>query len=202
MGLGIEVGMLADLLESDEEGADWLRESLSNLNALLMKHGLSCHLEPEILPPFDNRSVISSFPYSFLHQLRRAYVQWRKYPDIPITACDSDEDAASDPAIDEESLQMDSHLLCHSDCEGFYVPVPFREVLVDDEDPGRISGGMLGSSYQLAHELVEMASAIGIRLVNGELTDIEAEKIRESIETESPLWIERGVWLCCSKQPA
>jgi len=40
MGLAVEVGMLADLLEIDAEGADWLRESFDSVNAVLAEHKL------------------------------------------------------------------------------------------------------------------------------------------------------------------
>jgi hypothetical protein len=36
---------------------------------------------------------------------------------------------------------------------------------------------------------------LGIRLHPGELTETEVEKIRSDVESESSLWIERGVWL-------
>jgi hypothetical protein len=90
---------------------------------------------------------------------------------------------------------MDSHLLCHSDCEGFYFPVPFENVVIDDKDKGRIEGGLLGSSFQLLEELKAMAPALGIRLENGHLPDSEVDAIRADVESEADLWIERGVWL-------
>jgi hypothetical protein len=88
---------------------------------------------------------------------------------------------------------MKSHLLCHSDCEGFYVPIPFQEVLLDDQD--RIPGGMLGSSFMLQNELIAVAPALGIRLEKGQLSNHEAERINGEVETEAPLWIENAVWL-------
>ncbi|HEY5758634.1 MAG TPA: hypothetical protein VIU34_22565 [Steroidobacter sp.] len=30
-----------------------------------------------------------------------------------------------------------SHLLCHSDAEGFYVPIDFEDIIVDNEDESR-----------------------------------------------------------------
>jgi hypothetical protein len=123
MGLAVEVGMLADLKEHDEEGAQWLRDALADINAVFGEHKLPLHIEPEQLPPMNDRSIIGSFPYSFLHYLRRAYARWKQDPGSPIVPCSPDEDPASDPAIDQESCMFDSHLLCHSDCEGFYVPI-------------------------------------------------------------------------------
>jgi hypothetical protein len=86
-----------------------------------------------------------------------------------------------------------NHLLCHSDCEGFYLPIEFEEVLIDDH--GQIPGGMLGSSFMLQKELVAVAPALGIRLENENLDDAEAERINGGVEAEGPLWIEKAVWL-------
>lgn len=195
MGLAVEVGALADLTLHDEEGAQWVRESLAKVNAVLAENNLPTHDEPEKLPPLDHRTIIDSFPYSFLHHLRRAYARWRQNPDTPIMPCGPDEDPAADPAIDEESCMFDSHLLCHSDCEGFYLPIPFTEVLVDDKDQDRIQGGLLGSSYQLAEELRSMAPCLGIELQDGKLSDSTVDQIRADVDAESGLWIERAVWL-------
>ena len=195
MGLAVEVGMLADQLENDEEGAEWIRESLAKVNAVLAENNLPTHNEPEQVPPFDDRSIIGSFPYSFLHYLRRAYAHWKQNPSALIKPCSDGEDPSDDPAIDEESCMFDSHLLCHSDCEGFYLPVQFSDVLIDEKDQGRIEGGLLGSSYKLAEELTAMAPSLGIHLADGQLTDDAADAIRSNVESETELWIERGVWL-------
>jgi hypothetical protein len=195
MGLCVQVGMLADLLENDEDGAEWIRESLANVNAVLAENNLPKHDEPEQIPSLDDRSIISSFPYSFLHYLRRAYAHWKLNPTALITPCADGEDPTDDPAIEEVSCMFDSHLLCHSDCEGFYLPVEFSDVLIDETDQERIEGGLLGSSYKLAEELTEMAPSLGIQLVDGQLTDEAADSIRSNVESETELWIERGVWL-------
>jgi hypothetical protein len=142
----------------------------------------------------DDRSIIGSFPYSFLHHLRRTYARWKQNPDTPATPCPDDQDPASDPAIEQELYMFDSHLLSHSDCEGFYFPLDFSEIIVDPEEQGRIHGGFLGSSYRLHEELVAMAPALGINNA-AELSDEEADSIRSCTETESELWIEKATWL-------
>jgi hypothetical protein len=80
--------------------------------------------------------------------------------------------------IEDAGSMLSSHLLCHSDAEGFYVPVSFSEPLFDVDDIG-IPGGMLGSSYALLDELREVAPAIDIDLKDGELTDGEADRLYE-----------------------
>lgn len=88
---------------------------------------------------------------------------------------------------------MRSHLICHSDTEGFYVPIPFQELVLSDnpEVPG---GGIIGSSDTLFRELVSMAPALGIALAGNELADHEAKRLSSEIENENALWIEKTVW--------
>jgi hypothetical protein len=193
MGLAVEVGMLADLLENDPEGADWLRESFDSVNAVLADNKLPPHGEPESLDPLDNRASLLSYPYSFLHHLRRVAAHAAEKPGWIAKPFPEASDPAADPLVDKHSGYMESHLLCHSDCEGFYLPIQFNEVIFDDQD--RIPGGMLGSSYMLQKELIAVAPALGIRLENGQLRDQEADRINREVEAESPLWIEKAVWL-------
>jgi hypothetical protein len=195
MGLAVSVGLLADLNKNDEEGAQWLRESLVRANEVLSEQDLSTHSEPETIGPLDDRSALGSFPYSFLHYLRRAYARWKLNPNAPAIPCPEGEDPTSDPAIDEVSSMMESHLLCHSDCEGFYFPIPFKDIVVDQGNQNRIVGGLLGSSYRLREELIQMAPCLGIELIEEGLSDRQADAITADVEAQSPLWIERGVWL-------
>ncbi|MBI1374629.1 MAG: hypothetical protein GC159_18075 [Phycisphaera sp.] len=191
MGLAIEVGMLADLVVADEEGAEWLQEDLKNLNEVLAANGLPAHHEPMQLPRLSCRSAVLSFPYSFLHYLRRVYAHVAADPDWVATPLKQGDDPTADPAIDAESAMMSSHLLCHSDCEGFYVPVDFNEVLFDDRLPGQ----MLGSSFRLRDELIQIAPKLGIDLTGGQLTDPEADRINRIAEADGPFCIELMVWL-------
>jgi hypothetical protein len=84
---------------------------------------------------------------------------------------------------------LDSHLLCHSDCEGFYVPVEIGDPIFDDD----LLGGMLGSSQALLRELVEVAPHIGVTLEGGRPTPACEAELRD-IEDSGPFWRERLVW--------
>ncbi len=86
---------------------------------------------------------------------------------------------------------MDSHLICHSDCEGYYVPVDFPDPLYDDTDA--LVGGIVGSSQAAMRELVQVAPLLNIRLRNGALSNAQAKEIAD--EDGGPLYIERQVWL-------
>ena len=193
MGLAVEVGMLADLLENDPEGAEWLREQFDLVNSVLAENNLPPHDEPEVLGSLDNRVPILGYPYSFLHYLRRIAAHVSEHPGWQAEAFPDSDDPAADPVVDKHSALMRSHLLCHSDCEGFYLPMQFQEIIFDDKN--RIPGAMLGSSFMLMQELTAIAPSLGINLANGELGDEEVVRINHEVESESPLWIEKLVWL-------
>jgi hypothetical protein len=194
MGLAVGVGDLADLLAHDEDGAAWVRKSLKKVNALLAKNKLPAHDEPDTLPPLRSRAAIQGYPYSFLHHLRRfaahakAKPKWKPKP-FPESA-----DPADDPVIADEQAMLDSHLLCHSDCEGFYVPVDFPDPLFSTSKI-KVPGAMLGSSQGLMRELIAVAPYLGITLKNGVLSDAEAKRINKAVKQEVPFWIEQCVWL-------
>jgi hypothetical protein len=189
MGLALSTGYLAEL---DAEGAGWFRSSVAIVNQVLADEKLPPHVEPDHAGPERARSHCSSFPYSFLHYLRRAFARLREGQ--PITPVAKGEDPSEDPAIEDAASTFDAHLLCHSDCEGFYVPVDFAEVIFDIQKRG-LAGGMLGSSVRLLNELVEVAPALGIELQNGQLSDDEARKLSMEDDESAPFWHERLVWL-------
>jgi hypothetical protein len=186
MGLAIGVGILADLIIHDEEGAEWTRKSIASLNEVLVSQGLLEHCEPEKLPPMTRRSV-TSYPYSFLHYLRRAFAcVERQEPVRTGNMTDTDFNLVQDVAID----LMDSHLLSHSDAEGFYLPQAFRDLLCDD----RLPGGFAGSLPQLLKELERVAPAIGIQLENGILPPVEEDKLARIDDDADPFYREKIVW--------
>ena len=164
MGLAINTHYLADLMTNDAEGAEWMQEQLALVNEFLKSEGLSPHEEPETIGTAQKRRHVSSFPTSFLHHLRRAFARVRERQ--PVTPVNPDEDPAEDSCIEAAASTFDAHLLCHSDCEGYYVPVEFEEVIFDLEKRG-LPGEMLGSSQRLFAEMIEVAPAIGIELRGG-----------------------------------
>jgi len=195
MGLGITVGQLAwSIANGLSEEIELARQDIAKINRVLAAHGLPLHVEPETLPAIKDRSdVWAGFPYSWLHYLRRAVAFARQAPKKfrPVA---KGEDPAADPLVDRElSVRMDSHLICHSDGDGFYVPIDFPEPLYDDRKKGSI--GMLGSSQRAMSELLQVAPLLKISLTKGKLSDQKAKRIATENEKSQPLWIERRAWL-------
>ena len=75
MGLAISVGML------DEDEA--YREMFDELAASLAQAGIAGYREPERVPD-TMRAHCDSFPYSFLHYLRRCYALLREGKPITV----------------------------------------------------------------------------------------------------------------------
>ncbi len=165
MGLALEVGILADLKVADEEGYEYFREQFTLLNALLTENQLPAHSEPEGIPIFS----CDMYGYSGLHYLRRIAAHMLVNHSIPAPCIDRPND---DPVMlecyDEIATMQDArsadwkrfdHLLCHSDAEGFYVPVEFDEVLFDFNETG-LAGAQVGSSSKLLAECTILANAL------------------------------------------
>lgn len=196
MGLAVATHVYAEALDDDHpEDLDDLREQLRAINELLAGEGLPAHEEATTPGSATARDGIGSVPYSFVHYLRRAYARACEYPDRSLEPVAEGEDPADDPAVDRPAYLFESHLICHSDCDGYYVPVAFDEVLFPADELG-LPGGMVGSSVGLLRELVYVAPFLGITLTDGELTDSEIERIhRENGDDEHPLYRERETWL-------
>lgn len=191
MGLGITVGILVDLLENDLETVEDLRDEFNAINVQLRKAGLPEHHEPEALPPLDARTDIGSFPYSSLHALRRVYAYNLAYPGKPVPPLPEGSRVSQDPLIEHMSSPI-HHLLWHSDCEGYYIPIDFPRVIEHESLPG----AGVGSSQRLLAELVSLAPVLGIVLDAGILSDAEAERIINISEAEEhPFATEFMVWI-------
>jgi len=195
MGLAIGVGALAYLLENDQEGAKWLEEGFAAANLLLEGERLPMHSEPRTFKTPALRTSIGSFPCSFIHYLRRAYAHRSANPSWMAHPVGHNVDPAADPLVDDELAMLCSHLICHSDAEGFYFPINFSDVLFAEPEDSSLPGGMLGSSYRLLEELEVVAPALGIRLSDGRLSDNEAARINELACSGEGIYRELCSWL-------
>lgn len=191
MGLAITVGML-ESVAGDDEGVAYFRRGFEHLRLALEAAGAKGYCEPERVR-VRMRPHVSSFPYSYIHYLRRVYA--RMVAELPITPVDQhglDDDRT---IIDDEAAMLDSHLLCHSDCEGYYVPLAFGDPLFLDDEAGVSGGGMVGSSQGLLDELRRIAPCLGITLAtDGSLSEHEAARLYE-IEDDQDFHRELTVWL-------
>jgi hypothetical protein len=195
VGLAVEVGALGYLVKHDEEGAGWLRDDLMKVNAVLANNGLPPHVEPETLLVARSRADLMGYPYSFIHYLRRVQAYCLADPGWSFIPAPADWDRHPDAILDAELALMRSHLICHSDAEGHYLPIDFPQPLFD---PGRaegISGGLLGSSQGLMRELVVLAPVLGVTVAAGQLSDGEARRVNGVIGQDGPWERELIAWL-------
>jgi hypothetical protein len=180
MGLGLEVGILADLKEADGEGFAYYKEQFGILSQVLSGAGLGTHVEPEELNEVFSCGM---YGYGGIHYLRRVGAHLALGMPIPLPG---DKEAAKDPVLQRdywdgfiagERLKY-QHLIIHSDAEGFYVPIDFEGALVVPDIP--LLGGMLGSTQQLRAECKELAGVLGVPAGMGP----EADEIMNAIETQ------------------
>jgi hypothetical protein len=197
MGLSIGVGLIPYLRREDPEGLVWLRAELVEVNRVLRCNGLPPHEEPEDLPLLRSRSTGVGQPYGMLHYLRRAVAHALRGQQQLTPLAPGEDDPTTDDNYDAVLFSFSSHVICHSDCEGFYVPIDFPEPLYDDlpdSDPHCIAGGILGSSQGAMRELVAVAPLIGIELENGDLSERQIEQLNREEPDEHPFSTERYVW--------
>ncbi|MEV0248061.1 hypothetical protein AB0H76_15820 [Nocardia sp. NPDC050712] len=195
MGLAISVHSYAyALTHSDLESVEYLRKELDTINRVLAENGLPLHEESGTEGPVSMRAHAGSFPYSFVHYLRRAYAHAYINPGQPLTPVAEGKQPTGDPLIEEVMYMFECHLICHSDAEGFYVPIDFGEVLVPQDPSIKLAGGLLGSSVALLRELRYVAPYLGIELENGDLADAAATALN-SYDEDHPFQREREVWL-------
>ena len=187
--------MLAAALQHDDaEQVEWLHAEFATINELLADASYDAHVEPHEVPTLIRRDSLHGMPYSWLHFLRRVYAHTLCSDDFRAEPLAEDEDPTDDPVLEEEGSSFESHLLTHSDAEGYYVPVDFYEVLFDAS--GKLPGSMLGSSQCLQQELIDMAPALGIQLsAEGELDDAEAARLA-AVDDSEGLYRELLTWLC------
>ena len=185
MGLDIAVGWLAQAArEEDPETFAELCETYVSLNEILLENRLAAHSEPLDIAEADVFEA-QMWGDGGLHSVRRLGAYWALKGRLPTTE-ELQVEASEDPVLNELYAVHDAHgyqpkpkrraldfvtanlpkpryqhLLCHSDCEGFYVPQSFDLILFDEVVPPRTSiGGMVGSSVRLLEECRELASVI------------------------------------------
>jgi hypothetical protein len=191
MGLDLEVGYLADMLENDADGAAHFRDDLARLNQFLVAQGLPAHIEPESCPVFSS----DMYGYSGLHYLRRIAAHLDLRGTLPPPG---DEHASEDTVLLEYYRKAErpsgvldrllrrsarpgkfDHLILHGDAEGYYLPFDIPTVLFP---PNRlkIAGGMVGSAVRLRDECRQLAEVLELPLD----LDPETEEVWDAVESQ------------------
>jgi hypothetical protein len=180
MGLGLSVGYMADMKENDEEGYEDFITQMAKVNQALSAVGLPLHEEPESVKPEDAISL-EMYGYSGLHYLRRIAAHLTYTEKLPPPGTEESTEAKFLKQYYKESVQGGrprglmslfkrsasaknfnfNHLIQHSDCEGYYLPIDFANVIFPDSKL-KIPGEMIGSSYQLLKECKHLAKALDI----------------------------------------
>ncbi|MFG2680765.1 hypothetical protein [Streptomyces sp. NPDC048392] len=189
------MGLLNDQARTDAEGLDYHRRAFAHLGQALMAEGISWH-EPEITDAPHARTFSGGFPYGYLTQLRRILMLTNLgEPVTPARAVSRRQYDRDCEKIQDETSMLASHLLCHSDSAGYYVPVDFEDPLFLP-DEARVDGaGMVGSSRRLLAELSGMASSIGISPDDeGAPSDTGESGLAEGLATDGPFETERFAW--------
>nr|CEL19162.1 SCH10.02, hypothetical protein, len: 221 aa; unknown function, probable CDS suggested by positional base preference, GC frame analysis and amino acid composition [Kibdelosporangium sp. MJ126-NF4]CTQ95037.1 SCH10.02, hypothetical protein, len: 221 aa; unknown function, probable CDS suggested by positional base preference, GC frame analysis and amino acid composition [Kibdelosporangium sp. MJ126-NF4] len=159
-------------------------EEFDDLSAGLKELGIEWSAPP-VREHLTGRATHTSFGYSTVHFLRRAYALTKAgRPVTPVfTIPDMEQDSH---VVADEAEMFESHLLCHSDADGYYVPVDFETPEVVDEQ-------FVGSSQRLLAELRFCAEPLGIRLAeDGTLSDAEADRINA---LDTPYQSEWQAWI-------
>lgn len=175
MGLALSVGLLADLKQNDSEGFETFAACFADVNRLLAANNLFPHTEPVDVEPWG----AEMYGYSGLHHLRRLAAYIDSGVELPSPGND---DSSKDKRLEAYFANVDGkrsgilsgllgtrakfrrefdHLIVHSDCEGFYLPLEFPHVLFADEDL-QVPGSMLGSTPRLLAECDRLARVLAI----------------------------------------
>ncbi|MGW5106688.1 hypothetical protein [Nocardia sp. NPDC004123] len=182
----------------DREFLEYLDSQLRAFNELLAIEGLPALTRPAVRGTAETRDRTTGIPYAFLHHLRSAYARACTYPDQPLKLVETEEDhRVADEAVEELGYTLASHLICHSDCEGYYLPIEFGEPLYGEDLD--IDGGLVGSTPALLRELVYVSPHLGINIVDGVLSDAEITRIYaeqgDYLDNPHPFYRERETWI-------
>jgi hypothetical protein len=189
MGLNMVVGVLAD---AGKDYAETLRADFSVLRELLDRAGAGQWVEPD--PREDEYAAFEMWGYSGLHTVRRLAAHLAEHASLP-EPLEEAQRATDDPLLNRAYAGLPAdppgpfdHLIHHSDCEGYYVPVDFAHVIVNERAPG----GYLGSSVRLLAETRRIAQALGLP----EDLDPDSEEVFEACDADEPAtegWRRYGV---------
>lgn len=181
------VGVLVDV---DDEYAEMVRTDFAVIGELLDRAGAGRWAEPAAIESEE----FEMWGYWGLHTVRRLAAHLAENGRLPEPL--EDAHRASDDALLNKAYATPpsdppgpfDHLIYHSDCEGYYVPVAFEHVIVDE----KAAGGYLGSSVRLLEETRRIAQALSLP----EDLDPDSEEVFEAAggdEAATEGWQRYGV---------
>lgn len=140
---------------------------LIKINNLLKANNLPIHSEPLGRSVKETALPEMSLVYARLHHLRYIAAKFIEYPTSSLDIKDLKKKRKTRtwwykiPAKLRNEIYQEckSHLICHSDFDGYFIPIDFELVLQDRE-----LGGWLGSSIRLHKELEEIAAKLNLNL--------------------------------------
>ncbi|MER6531670.1 hypothetical protein [Streptomyces sp. NPDC001508] len=196
MGLSISVGLLYDQARNDPEGYEHHRRAFLRLGRALCAEGVRWE-EPEVATPPSPHVFSGGFPYGHLTRLRRILVlAGRGEPVAPAPRPDSEAWRRDLARIDDETSLLASHLLCHADNAGYYLPVDFADPLFLAQESGVAGAQTVGSSHRLLAELDGLAPTLGIRLTEAHASHPgpAAPAVSVDLSDDDPFGPEKWAW--------
>jgi hypothetical protein len=125
-----------------EDELPGVREQLTQVDAVLAARGLgrSPACGPEVFR--------EDLPTVALHALRVAYARWAQ--GVPLGGFTPPlGDARDQELVDDLRSDLENHLLCHSDREGWYLPIDLVTPVIHRSLPGAAVGSVVRLRYEL-----------------------------------------------------
>jgi hypothetical protein len=174
MGLNVIVGIWKERADTDEMTS--FGQDLNKINGFLRKIGQPPHLEPRASSTFGE-----DIGYSGIQRLRRLAAHLEYEAGLPENLARG-ERATSDPSLRRYYERKDrgkfDHLIQHSDCEGYYLPRDFPDVLFCEG----LHSQAVGSVVRLQSELKTIKEALQIPL------DQTSGTVARRVETKPGFW--------------
>lgn len=109
-------------------------------------------------------------------------------------------EAELDSLVQEEGAMLSSHLIVHSDGQGYYVPIDFVDPVFGTTE--QVYGGIIGSSQGLQRELLVCAAPLGIEIgADQRISESSLQRVWTVVRDEGPFWRELYLWSGCTTPP-
>lgn len=214
MGLTIEVGILADLLAHDPDGVASVEAEFDVMNQALSEKGFTLHAEPATGAVWS-ADLMGQYG---LHALREvAGLVWQEKPLPRAQLLDGSETPGADALLatflehlsgkgnitlvgralrsffkakEKPKLPPFVHLVVHSDCDGYYVPVEFELPLIPKHPAGETEHlWPLGSVLRLEKEINLLAKHLDLPVeMNGDDDALKTYLDSPNQAPDAPMW--------------